>query len=228
MSGRKVAIYDTTLRDGSQAEGVTFTTEDKLVLARKLDSLGVHYIEGGWPHPANVKDVEFFRRARRLGLRNAKLVSFGSTRRAGVKAARDEGLRALVDSRTPAVAVFGKSWDLHVSGVLRTTPGENLAMIRDTVRYLKAAGREVVYDAEHFFDGWRANPEYALATVIAADEAGADWVVFCDTNGGMLPEGIRGHYGFQRQTARGHHGNRQRRGPQCGPICRADPGTSKS
>ena len=189
---RRVAIYDTTLRDGSQGEGVTFTTEDKLVLARRLDRLGVHYIEGGWPHPANVKDVDFFRRARRLGLKNAKLVSFGSTRRAGVKAEKDEGLRALVAARTPAVAVFGKSWDLHVTEVLRTTLDENLAMVLDTVKYLKKAGREVVYDAEHFFDGYRSNPEYALATVSAAEEAGADWIVFCDTNGGMLPEDVRG------------------------------------
>jgi 2-isopropylmalate synthase len=188
---RRVAIYDTTLRDGAQGEGVTFTTEDKLVLARRLDRLGVGFIEGGWPHPANVKDTDFFRRARRIGLRNARLVAFGSTRRAGIKAERDEGLRALVAARTPTVAVFGKSWDLHVTNVLRTTPEENLAMIRDTVRYLKKAGREVVYDAEHFFDGWKGNPDYALATAAAADEAGADWIVFCDTNGGMLPDDIR-------------------------------------
>jgi 2-isopropylmalate synthase len=182
-----VALYDCTLRDGTQGEGVTFSVEEKLDLARKLDAFGMHYIEGGWPHPASPKEVAFFKAARSLHLKRAKLTAFGSTRRARVKAERDESLRALLDARTSAVAIFGKSWDYHVTDVLRTTLDENLAMIRESVRVLKRAGKEVIYDAEHFFDGFKRNPAYATASILAAQEAGADWLVLCDTNGGLLP-----------------------------------------
>jgi len=169
VTAPKVTLYDCTLRDGTQGEGVTFSVEDKLVLARKLESLGMDYIEGGWPHPASPKEVEFFREARtRLHLKRAKLVAFGSTRRKGVKAERDESLKALLDTRTKVVAIFGKSWDLHVTDVLRVSLEENLEMIRSSVRVLKRAGREVVYDAEHFFDGFKRNPDYAVATILAA------------------------------------------------------------
>jgi len=192
MTPRAVTLYDTTLRDGAQGEGVTFSLEDKLQVARKLDALGVHYIEGGWPHPASPKEVEFFRAARtRLKLVHAKLTAFGSTRRKGTKAERDEGLRALVAARAPVIAIFGKAWNLHVTEVLRVTPDENLAMIGESVRFLKRTGREVIYDAEHFFDGYRSDAAYAVATLKAAEDAGADWVVLCDTNGGMLPADVR-------------------------------------
>ncbi len=187
----RVVIYDTTLRDGAQHEGISLSLEDKFKIARKLDELGLHYIEGGWPG-ANPKDSEFFRRARsELRLRHAKLAAFGSTRRAGVAAENDPILNELVLAGTPVVAVVGKSWVLHVTEVLRTTREENLRMIRDSVAYLKRHGLEVVYDAEHFFDGFRADPEYALATLRAAAEGGADWLVLCDTNGGSLPSDVR-------------------------------------
>ncbi len=187
----RVVIYDTTLRDGAQHEGISLSLEDKFKIARKLDELGIHYIEGGWPG-ANPKDSEFFRRARsELRLRHAKLAAFGSTRRAGVAAENDPILNEVVLAGTPVVAVVGKSWVLHVTEVLRTTREENLRMIRDSVAYLKRHGLEVVYDAEHFFDGFRADPEYALATLRAAAEGGADWLVLCDTNGGSLPSDVR-------------------------------------
>jgi 2-isopropylmalate synthase len=182
-----IQLYDTTLRDGTQGEGVTLSTEDKLLVARKLDAFGMHYIEGGWPYPTRPQDVEFFRQAKKLRLKHAILTAFGSTRKARVKASKDDLLKALLDARTPAVAIFGKSWDLHVTDVLRTTLEENLEMIRSSVRLLKSAGREVVYDAEHFFDGYKRNPEYAVETLMAAQDAGADWLVLCDTNGGLLP-----------------------------------------
>ncbi len=182
-----VALYDTTLRDGTQGEGITFTVDDKLALARKLDDFGMHYIEGGWPHPSRPQDVEFFRAARRLKLKHARLTSFGSTRRARVSTMADETIKALLATGTKSVAIFGKSWDYHVTEVLHTSLEENLAMVRESVRVLKRTGREVIYDAEHFFDGYKRNPAYALATVLAAQEAGADWLVLCDTNGGLLP-----------------------------------------
>jgi len=191
MKPGRVLLYDVTLRDGAQGEGVTFSVEDKLAITVRLDRLGIQYIEGGWPHPARPGDVEFFRKARKLRLSSAKMVAFGSTRRKGVKASRDEGLKALVAARTPAIAIFGKSWDLHVTDVLRTTLEENLAMVGDSVAFLKANRREVVYDAEHFFDGYKNNPEYAVATLKAAEEAGADMIVLCETNGGCLPHTVR-------------------------------------
>jgi 2-isopropylmalate synthase len=181
-----VLLFDTTLRDGTQSEGLSLSVEDKLKIARLLDGFGIDYIEGGWP-ASNPKDSEFFRRAERLGLRRARLVAFGSTRKARTRAEDDENLRALVHAETPVVALFGKSWTLHVTDVLETTLDENLAMIADSVAWLKRQGREVVYDAEHFFDGYRADRGYALETLRAASDAGADWLVLCDTNGGSLP-----------------------------------------
>jgi 2-isopropylmalate synthase len=180
-------VYDTTLRDGAQQEGLNLSVNDKLIIARHLDDLGVGFIEGGWPG-ANPKDTEFFRRAQtELGLKHAQLAAFGATRRAGVKAADDPLVAALRDSGAPIVTLVAKSHDRHVDLALRTTPAENLAMVRDTVAHLRAEGQRVFLDAEHFFDGYRSNPAYAVEVVRAAVEAGADLVALCDTNGGMLP-----------------------------------------
>ncbi|MBP7962095.1 MAG: citramalate synthase [Caldilineaceae bacterium] len=182
-----IQIYDTTLRDGTQGEGVNLSAEDKLKIARRLDDFGVDYIEGGWPG-SNPKDMEFFDRAQReLSLRHAKVTAFGSTCRADTDPADDPQIQLLIQANTPVVTLFGKTWDMHVTEVLRTTLPENLRMIRASVAYLKAQGKEVVYDAEHFFDGYKANPEYALSTLQAAMLGGADSVVLCDTNGGGLP-----------------------------------------
>ncbi len=182
----RIQVYDTTLRDGTQHEGVSLSVEDKLRITARLDDLGVDYIEGGWPG-SNPKDVEYFERVRSLPLKHARVAAFGSTRRADTTADDDPQLRLLIDAATPVVTIFGKSSDLHVEHVLRTTLDENLAMIHDSVAYLKAHGREVVYDAEHFFDGYKRQPDYALATLKAAAEGGADILVLCDTNGGCLP-----------------------------------------
>jgi len=181
-----VQIYDTTLRDGVQREGLSLSLEDKLKIARRLDRLGIAYVEGGWPG-SNPKDMAFFERVPDIGLEQATVSAFGSTRRVGVAVEDDGNIRALIAANTLAVAIVGKSWDLHVHHVLRTTLEENLRMIADSVRYLKAQGREVIYDAEHFFDGYQADPAYALETLAAAAEAGADVLVLCDTNGGALP-----------------------------------------
>ncbi|MDI7274382.1 MAG: citramalate synthase [Anaerolineae bacterium] len=183
---RRVEILDTTLRDGAQAEGISFSLEDKLRIAQRLDALGIRYIEGGWPG-SNPKDARFFERAKALPLRHATIVAFGSTRRAGVAAAEDPNLATLLAAETPVVTLFGKSWELHVDRVLGATPGENLEMIAESVSYLRAAGRRVIYDAEHFFDGYAANADYALETLRAALAAGAECLVLCDTNGGTLP-----------------------------------------
>jgi 2-isopropylmalate synthase len=185
----EVVLYDTTLRDGAQREGISFSVDDKFKIAQRLDRLGIRYIEGGWPG-SNPKDLAFFERAADLGLEQARVVAFGSTRRAGVKVEDDANIQALVASGTPAVAVVGKSWDLHVHQVLNTTLEENLKLIADSVGYLKGLGREVIYDAEHFFDGYRADPAYALRTLEAAADAGADVLVLCDTNGGSLPSTV--------------------------------------
>ncbi len=185
----KVRIYDTTLRDGSQSEGVTFTLEDKLKIAARLDQFGVDYIEGGWPH-SNPKDVAFFQMIRETPLRNARAAAFGSTRRARLEAAEDDNLRRLVESGAPVLTIFGKSWDLHVLQALRVTHEQNLEMIADSVGFLKQHAEEVIYDAEHFFDGYRSDPKYALATLQAAAGAGADCLVLCDTNGGTLPHQV--------------------------------------
>jgi 2-isopropylmalate synthase len=181
----KIAIYDTTLRDGAQMEGVSFSVEDKLKICRRLDELGVHYIEGGWPG-SNPKDVQFFLQAQQLRLGNAKLVAFGSTRRPDTLAHDDANLTALLAAGTPVIAIVGKSWDLHVIKAVETTLEENLAMIRDSVAFLKSHGVEVFFDAEHFFDGFARNRDYALQTLLAAAEAGADALVLCDTNGGTI------------------------------------------
>src|SRR5262245_29809317 len=185
-----VEIYDTTLRDGAQSETISYSVDDKLKILQALDRLGVPFVEGGWPG-ANRKDLEFFERAAGQPLTNARLCAFGSTRRARGRADRDEGLRAVLSAGTGWVTLFGKAWDFHVREALRTTLEENLAMISDSIRFLRESGRRVIYDAEHFFDGYRANPEYALLTLLAAAEAGADRIVLCDTNGGALPDQVR-------------------------------------
>ena len=185
----KVKIYDTTLRDGTQAEGVSFSSTDKIRIAEKLDSLGVHYIEGGWPG-SNPKDIEFFKKIKKVKLKNAKIASFGSTRRKNIKASEDTNLKMLLEAETPVVTIFGKSWLLHVKEVLRVSPEENLNMILDSIKYLKSKKKEAIYDAEHFFDGYKDNPDYALQTLKAAAEGGADCIVLCDTNGGTLPSEI--------------------------------------
>ncbi len=184
-----VKIYDTTLRDGTQMEGVSLSLMDKLAITEKLDWLGVDYIEGGFPI-SNPKDEEYFRRVKDMNLKHARIVAFGMTRRAKNRAEDDSTLSAMVASGAKAVAVVGKSWDFHVTDVLRVSLDENLSMIADSVRFLKEAGLEVIFDAEHFFDGYEADADYALATLGAAVEAGADWIVPCDTNGGGLPARI--------------------------------------
>ena len=180
-------LYDTTLRDGTQREGLSLSVDDKVKIARRLDALGIHYIEGGWPG-SNPKDAEFFRRIRQEPLRHAKVAAFGMTRRAGSACEDDRNLAALLAAETPVVTLVGKSSTLHVDRVLETTRDENLRMIGDSVGYFCGLGREVIYDAEHFFDGYRLDPDYALATLRAAAEAGATCIVLCDTNGGELPD----------------------------------------
>lgn len=187
----RVTIYDTTLRDGTQGTGISFSVQDKLRIAERLDQFGVHYIEGGWPG-SNPKDAEFFAEAAKRTWHTAKLAAFGMTRRGGVKVSEDAQVRQLLDANTPVVTVVGKTWPLHVREVFGVTLEENIAMIRDTVAFLKEQGREVLYDAEHFFDSYREDPEYSLATVKAASDAGAHLVVLCDTNGGGLPEYVAG------------------------------------
>jgi 2-isopropylmalate synthase len=185
----RIFIYDTTLRDGSQGEGVNFSLQDKLLITTQLDELGFDYIEGGYPL-SNPKDAAYFRAVRDLELRHAKVAAFGMTRRRGVAAEDDQGMKALVEAGTPAVTLVGKSWDLHVRDVLGVSLEENLRMIGDSVAFCAAHAPEVIYDAEHFFDGLRRNPDYAMRTIQAAAAAGAAWIVLCDTNGGALPEQI--------------------------------------
>lgn len=186
---RSIQIYDTTLRDGAQGEGVSFSLQDKLAITQRLDELGFDYIEGGYPL-SNEKDAEYFRRVKAMNLTRSKVCAFGMTRRKGLTAADDPGMKALIESGAPVCTVVGKTWDFHAVEVLRVSLEENLAMIRDSVSFLAQSGREVIYDAEHFFDGWKANPQYALATILAAVEGGAGLVVLCDTNGGSLPEEV--------------------------------------
>ncbi len=178
-------LYDTTLRDGTQGENISFSADEKMAIAKRLDEMGVHYVEGGWPG-SNPRDMHFFDLAKRVDFETTRLVAFGATRRPGIAVEDDANVKALIESGTPAVAIFGKTWDLHVTQIMNNTLEENLAMIRDTVSFLKSKGREVVYDAEHFFDGFREDEAYAMETLRAAVEAGADWVVLCDTNGGSL------------------------------------------
>ena len=181
----KIFTLDTTLRDGTQGEAVSFTVDDKLAIAQKLDELGIDYIEGGWPG-SNPRDKEFFARARELKLKHARLTAFGSTRFARNPVERDPNVRALLEAGTPAISIFGKTWDLHTSRALGISEEENLKLISETVAYLKAHGREVIFDAEHFFDGYRSNPDFALRALEAAAKAGADVLCLCDTNGGTL------------------------------------------
>lgn len=182
----RIQLYDTTLRDGSQGEGINFSLQDKLMIAARLDELGFDYIEGGYPL-SNPKDEAFFQHAAQMTWKHARVTAFGMTRRKGIAASEDVGMQALIRSNAPVVTIVGKTSDLHVTEVLRVSLEENLAMIRDSIAFIKSHGREVIYDAEHCFDGWRANPEYAVQTWKAAAEAGADIIVMCDTNGGSLP-----------------------------------------
>ena len=185
----QIELYDTTLRDGAQQEGISLSVDDKLKITSKLDELGVRYIEGGWPG-SNPKDVEYFQRVKDLKLENAIVSAFGSTRRARSRADTDPNIRALVESGAPVVTIVGKAWDLHVTRLLETSLEENLAMIADSVAHLKSRGHRVFFDAEHFFDGFKANPDYALQVVRAAADAGAECVVLCDTNGGSIPSQV--------------------------------------
>src|SRR5690349_2969615 len=185
----QVEIYDTTLRDGSQGEGINFSAADKIRIAEKIDAFGIHYIEGGWPG-SNPKDMEFFKQAAKKKWKNAKISAFSMTRRKGVAVESDELMRQILEAETPVVTIVGKTWLLHVTEVLRAKPDENLAMIGDTIRFLKDHGKTVIYDAEHSFDGFKDAPEYALATWQAAEKAGASCIVLCDTNGGTLPSEV--------------------------------------
>src|SRR6478735_1058807 len=187
MSTPRVTIYDTTLRDGTQGTGISFSVLDKIRVAEKLDEFGVHYIEGGWPG-SNPKDAAFFEEAAKREWKNARITAFGMTRRGRIKVEDDAQVQMLLDAQTPAVTIVGKTWPLHVTEVFQVSLEENLAMIADTVAYLKKHGREVLYDAEHFFDSYKEDPEYSLKTVKAARDAGADLIVLCETNGGALPE----------------------------------------
>ena len=185
----KVFTLDTTLRDGTQGEGISLSVDDKLAIARKLDELGIDYIEGGWPG-SNPKDAGFFARSGELKLEHARLTAFGSTRLAKYRVQDDPSVLAVAAAGTPAVSIFGKSWDFHVLDALLISLDENLRLIAETVRFLKDHGKEVVFDAEHFFDGYHANPDYALRTIDAAKTAGADVLCLCDTNGGGLPDKV--------------------------------------
>jgi len=187
---KDVLLYDTTLRDGCQAEDVSFTLEDKLRIAAKLDELGIDYIEGGYPG-SNERDADFFKRVKKLKLKNAKVASFGTTMKVGIKPSQDFNLRVLLEADTPVVTLVGKTWDLHVRDDLRISQKANLEIIADSIAYIKKRVDEVIFDAEHFFDGFRANPDYAIECVKAAQEGGADWIVLCETNGGRLPGDIR-------------------------------------
>lgn len=186
---RKVEIYDTTLRDGSQAEGIAFSVEDKLRITEKLDELGVHYVEGGWPG-SNPKDAEYFKKSKKLKLKNSAVAAFGSTHRPKHKVKDDANIKALAASEAPVITIFGKTWDFHVKESLKITPSENLEIIHNSVAYLKKYAEKVFFDAEHFFDGYKENPVFALKCLIAAQDAGADCLVLCDTNGGTLPHEV--------------------------------------
>ncbi|UFJ43334.1 citramalate synthase [Brevibacillus humidisoli] len=189
MGEKRICLYDTTLRDGTQGEGISLSVEDKVKIAVRLDQFGVDFIEGGWPG-SNPKDMAFFERMKEVPLGHAVVAAFGSTCRPGVSAEEDQNLKAILDSGVKAAAIFGKSWDLHVTQALKTTLEENLRMVADSVRFLKQHGLTVMFDAEHFFDGYKQNPVYALNVLEAAEAAGADWLVLCDTNGGSLPHEI--------------------------------------
>jgi 2-isopropylmalate synthase len=186
MTKNQILIYDTTLRDGTQGEQINFSAEEKLRIAQRIDEDHFHYIEGGWPG-SNPKDIRFFELASAVKFKNSRLTAFGSTRKPHIKPENCPNLKALIKANTPTVAIFGKSWDLHVHEILKVTPEENLQMISDSVSYLKSMGKEVLFDAEHFFDGYKNNPRYAAKVVKTALSAGADMIIFCDTNGGSMP-----------------------------------------
>ena len=196
---RTIKIYDTTLRDGSQSEDVSFTVEDKLRIAEKLDELGVHYIEGGWPG-SNPRDIDFFQKVKHQQLQQAKMVAFGSTRYPGKRVEEDQTLQALLRAETEVITIFGKSWILHVKEALGTDNDENLRMIAESIGYLKKHCTEVLFDAEHFFDGYKSDPDYALKAMKEAESAGADWIVLCDTNGGTLPSEIQSIFQVVRKN----------------------------
>ncbi len=187
---RNIILYDTTLRDGTQGEQVNLSAEDKLRIVQKLDAFGIPYVEGGWPG-SNPKDARFFEMARNATFSNTRLTAFGSTCRAGTTPEKDENIQELLRTETGTVCVFGKSWDLHAREILEVSLEENVAMIEESVAYLKSRGKEVIYDAEHFFDGYKRNPSYTMETVLAADRAGADIIILCDTNGGAMPHDIQ-------------------------------------
>ena len=189
MTKNQILIYDTTLRDGTQGEQVTFSAEEKLRIAKRLDDVHFHYIEGGWPG-SNPKDMRFFEMAKAVKFKNMKLTAFGSTRKPNIRPENCPNLKALIKAETPAVAIFGKTWDLHVTDILKISLEENLAMIRDSISYLKSTGKEVLFDSEHFFDGYKQNPRYAVRVVKTALKSGADRIVYCDTNGGTMPHEI--------------------------------------
>jgi 2-isopropylmalate synthase len=186
----RIKIYDTTLRDGSQAEDIAFSVEDKARIAQKLDELGIHYIEGGWPG-SNPKDIQFFKEIKKIPRAQAKIVAFGSTCRAGTLPQKDPNIQALIEAETEAVAIFGKSWDIHPLEVMSITLNQNLEIIHQSIRFLKERVSEVIFDAEHFFDGFKNNSSYALSTLKTARDAKADWIVLCDTNGGTFPDEIQ-------------------------------------
>jgi 2-isopropylmalate synthase len=188
MAKDKVYLYDTTLRDGGQSRSISFSLEDKLNILTKLDDMGFDYVEGGWPNPTHELDRLFFEEAAKMNLKYARPAAFGSTRRPGIKPTDDGQLQALINSKAPVITIFGKTWDLHATKVIRTTLEENLAMITDSIAFLKDNCEEVIYDAEHFFDGWKNNKDYALKTLEAAVKGGTQWLVLCDTNGGVLPD----------------------------------------
>jgi 2-isopropylmalate synthase len=188
-SSARVKLYDATLREGTQAEGVSLSVADKLKITKLLDELGVHYIEGGWPG-SNPKDVEYFSKVKELELKNARIAAFGSTCRKDTDPAKDKNIKALLDSEAPVLTIFGKTWTLHVKDALRAPLKKNLQMIEKSIKYLKSKKREVIFDAEHFFDGYKANPEYAMKALDAAADGGAETLVLCDTNGGNLPHEI--------------------------------------
>ncbi|QXM05399.1 citramalate synthase [Crassaminicella indica] len=186
---KKVKIFDSTLRDGAQGGGVSFSVEDKIKIVKALDQLGVSYVEAGNPG-SNFKDLEFFNKIEKINLKNSKLVAFGSTRRKGIKVSNDENVKSLLTANTEVVAIFGKAWDFHVTKIIKTSLEENLKMIKETIRFLKDRGKEVIFDAEHFFDGYKENPEYAFDVLRAAVAGGADSLVLCDTNGGAFPNEV--------------------------------------
>jgi 2-isopropylmalate synthase len=189
-SNRKIYMYDTTLRDGAQAAGISFSSADKILILQRLDEMGISYIEGGWPG-ASPKEVNFFKDAKKIHLKKAKLAAFGSTRKSSLAVGHDPQIRALLDAETPVVTIFGKSWTLHVHKILNTTLDDNLKMIYESVHFLKSNGREVTYDAEHFFDGFQDDPAYALKTLKAAQDGGADFIALCDTNGGTITSQLK-------------------------------------